>query len=407
MASAPELKNPFEMIKDWRTRIGARTGITNFSSDSAMRSLMDVVAQEVSLVRESQVNTFYSSQISRATGSDLDTIGQDLGLPRLQPTFASTNAREQNFAFYVDSGTFGDINGGNDITVGTGQELYSDERQNELGVRIKFLTTQAVTLDSASSVGYVSVKAETAGQNYNVGSGVIRNHSFTDYSGSGLKVTNFFAVLNGRSQETDSSYRFRLSKKYDQLASRNDTRLLLSSLQVPGVINLKLIPGYYGIGTTAAVVLGADFEASPSLISSVQSRLDQIAVPGLSVVAVSAVKVSVDLELLIGTTRSLTVAAQRQFETEIRRIAKAYFRGLDLGGTLSLSELETIFKERTSVAIRIGRRLGGVQKVFKKVYLRRETATLSSSEREELTASAVSLEGHEFFDLGTIDFSYE
>lgn len=410
MATAPELKNPLELIKDWRNKISARTGITNFSSDSAMRSLMDVLANELGSIRESQVNSFYSSQLSLAKGQDLDIIGQDMHVPRLQATFASSNQREQNFAFYVESGTFGDINGAADITIPANTEIYSDERQNELGVRIRFTTTAAAVLSAADAIGYVSVRAERAGQNYNVGVGVLINHSFASYSlftAGGLKVANFFPVLNGRSQEQDTPYRFRLTKYYDKLVSRNDTKVLINTLQIPGVINLKMVPGYYGIGTTGVLVLGADYESSDSLVSSVQSQLNQISVPGLQLVAASATKVTVDFELLIGTTRSLTTAAQRQFEIEMYRIIKAFLRSVDMGSNFSLTELEAVLKERTNVAIRIGRKIGGVQKVFKKVYLRRGAATSASSEREQLLTSTLSLETSEFLDLGTIDFSYE
>jgi uncharacterized phage protein gp47/JayE len=410
MATAPELKNPLELIKDWRARIGSRTGITNFSSDSSMRSLMDVLAKEVSSLRESQINSFYSGQLSRARGADLDKIGQDMNLPRLQSTFASSNAREQNGAFYVDSGTFGDLNAAADIVIPAGATVYSDERQNELGARIEYVTTSQVTLPAGDAVGYVSTKAAGAGQNFNVGAGVLRNHDFADYalaSAGGLKFTNFFAILNARSQEDDTSYRFRLTKYYDKLVSRNDTKVLVNALQIPGVINLKMIPGYYGIGTTGVVVLGADYESSDSLVSSVQTQLNSLSIPGLNLVAVSATKVTVDLELLIGTTRNLTTAGQRQFEVEIRRVVKEFLRNIQIGGSLDLSELEVVLKEKTNSAIRIGRRIGGVQKVFKKVYLRRSAATSLSSEREQLISSTLSLETSEFLDLGTIDFSYE
>jgi uncharacterized phage protein gp47/JayE len=410
MAIAPEQKNPLDLVRGWRAKIGARTGITNFSADSVTRALMDVLAQEVSQVRQSQLESFYASQLSRASGKQLDLIGEDMGLPRLQPTFSSASVSEHNFAFYVETGTFGSINGGSSITIPVGTILYSDQNQNELNARVEYETIQSVTLSAANAIGYCGAKAVTAGPFYNVGANVIRNHNFSGYVGAGaggLKVMNFFAVLNGRSQEPDDRYRFRLSRNYDRLISRNDSRIMLNALQVPGVLDVKILPGFYGIGTSAVVVLGPDYEVSLSLIAAVQSQLDVMSVPGLRVLATPATKVQLDLQLELSPIKDLSALERRQIETDVRRVLKNLLRSVEIGGTVSLKELEKAVHENARAVLKMGRRTGSEVRMFKNVYIRRGAATGTMSERELLLLTSVTLEPQEFFDLGTVEFSYQ
>ena len=410
MALAPEQKNPLELVRGWRGKISARTGITNFSADSATRALMDVLAQEFVQTRQAQLDSYYSGQLSRATGAQLDTIGEDLGLPRLQPTFASSSAAEQNHAFYVDSGTFGDINGGFDIVIPQGTEVFSDEKENELGVRVRYILAASVTLDASDTIGYVPIKAMSAGPSYNVGPSVLRNHNFTDYSSSGsstLKCLNFFAILNGRSQESDDRYRFRLSRNYDRLVSRNDSRILLNALQVPGVLDTKVVPGYFGIGTAGVVVLGPDYETSNNLLSAVQAQLDTMAVPGLRAITSAATKVQVDFQMQLSTTRELSTATKRQLEADLRRVLKNALRSVQIGTSITLRELETSVFENARSVLKMGRREGSDVRMFKNVFLRRGSAVGIMSEREQLLATSINLEPTEFLDIGTVEFSYQ
>jgi len=47
-----------------------------------------------------------------ATAGNLDLIGEIYGVTRLGATTSAVGATDQNFHFYVRTGTFGDINGG-------------------------------------------------------------------------------------------------------------------------------------------------------------------------------------------------------------------------------------------------------------------------------------------------------
>jgi uncharacterized phage protein gp47/JayE len=243
MAFLPERKNSLTLAKEFRQKLSQRTGLTDFDADSKIENLISIFVDEIVNSRNEVLGAFQSMQISTATGNQLDSIGQDLGLPRFAETAAFSLKREQNVAFYVNSGTFGDLNSGSDIVVPAGTEIYSEENQNDFGKRIVYKTTSSLTLSASAVIGFADARAVASGSGSNIGSGTLLNHNLTSYPG--LKVVNFFSILNGRNEESDKNYRFRLSKRYDMLASSNDSKLHLESLKVPGVLDTRIINGYY------------------------------------------------------------------------------------------------------------------------------------------------------------------
>ena len=409
MATAPELKSSIQVLRSFKDSMSARTGITNFGTDSKARVLMDVFTSEVLDARQSAVDAFGASQLSTAQGEDLIQIGNTLGVPQFRRTFASSHRREHNFAFYVETGTFGDINSGANFTIPKGTLIVSDPNENELQAVVNYELTTDVTCLAAASLVYLSVRAKTSGSGGNVGPTVIRNHSFTGYTGSGagsLKVINFFSVLNGREEESPRQYRYRLARNYDRLVSSNDSRIQLAGLRVPGVLDVKPISGYFGVGSVGVLVIGADFQSNQQLVRGVQEGLDQIFGPGSKAIAVGATKVQVDLVLQLRTSRSLTQSDKRNLETSIKRNLLNAVRSTPMGGTLPLTLLEQAVQQQGRGLLRFARALNKRPSLFKDVYLKRGFSNGISSERELLISSSVVLEEDEFIDLGVISFDY-
>lgn len=407
MPIIPSHKNPLLLLRSFRDELEARTNITNFDRDSKARAFSDAFIDDMLAGREDLVNAFYSMQIANAVDAQLDQIGEDLGLPRLQPTFANALSVEQNVAFYVDSTNFGTINGGSPITVPGGTRIESLPNQNELNTRISFELLEDVLLPAADSLKYVAVRATTIGTGYNVGAEVLRSHTFTGYTDVGsnsLKVVNFYPILNGRNRETDEHYKYRLSQYYNTLFQANDARIRLRALEVPGVREVKIIPGYYGIGTAGVVVLGPENQSNSRLVNGVQEQLRQLAGPGQELLALGATQVLFDFELDVRLSILPTISEQARITAQIQRGILAYFRKLPIGGTVNLDDLVGSIQRITSGVVS----LSGTSKdkFFKRVFLRRAQPGFISDDRELLIANTVTLLNDQFGVLGTLEVSY-
>ena len=406
MAVVPERKNTLVLARDFREKLTQRTGITDFDADSKTDTLVSVFVEQVLNARNEAATAFYANQVSSARGDQLDQLGQDMGLPRFAETYAEIGKRDQNVAFYVSTGNFGGLNGGADIVVPAGTLLFSDTDENNLGSRIEYKTTSSVTLSAARTIAYVGCRATASGSRSNLGGGMLKNHSFTSYvAGTGLEVVNFFSVINGRARENDRNYRFRLSRRYDTLVSSNDSKLHLTSLRVPGVLDTRIISGYHGVGTVGVVVVGPENQSTTTTVRAVQSRLNSLRGPAARITALPATAVYFDLEMEVRTTAVLNGPQKRQLELVIRRALKNYFRSQGIGGSVSLLDASTEIAQYSNGAVKLSS-LGKPEEVFDTVYVRKGPSAGLSTERDILKNSFYTMDEDEYADLGTLNIRY-
>jgi len=407
MAILPSQKNPLALLRQFRANLENRTGITNFDRDSKVRSIVDTLVDELLSDREELLQVFYAQQIGNAIGQNLIMKGESLGVPKRLARFADVVAEERNLAYYVSSGTFGDINGAADITITAGTTVFSDANQNELNATIQYTVTTTTVLPAAGVVGYVPARATVIGRGMNIGASVLRNHNFINYvdaAAGGLKVINFFPVLNGRDDETDSAYKFRISQNYNRLQTNNNARMLLTGLEIPGVRDVRTVPGYHGIGTAGVMVLGSENQINARMVNGVQEELQRYQTPGNILTAIAPTQVSIDLEIEATLSTQLNSAQQSELKNRINRSILQYFRGLGLGSTIDLAAMaRRIHNDSTAIQSMSDPNQEGF---FKRVYVRKGLPGTAADERERLITNFYSLASDEFAVIGTLDVSF-
>ena len=407
MAIIPSQKNALVLLRQFRSELESKTNMTNFDRDSKIRAIMDVLVDELVTEREELTQVFYSSQLSNAGGADLNKIGEGMGVPRRSSRHANSHSSERNITFYVESGTFGDINGAAHIVLPVGTIVRGDPNQNELNASVTYTLSSSLILTNTSAVGYATARATIVGSGSNVGKSVLRLHNFTNYvdsSAAGLKVINFFPILNGRSDESDSSYKFRLTQHYNRLLTNNNARMLLTSLEIPGVQNVHTISGYHGIGTAGVMVLGAENQINARMVAGVQEELLRYQIPGSALTAISPTEVFFDFEIEATLGRSLNTAQRSELTNSINRSMLRYFRGLTINSTVDLpAMIRKVHKESAGTLSLVTPNTDGL---LKRVYVRKGLPGTSADERERLITNTFTLASDEFSSLGTLDISY-
>lgn len=405
MALPLEQKNLATYLSELESKIANRTNINLFDKDSKTGVLVNVFSEQLYNERQNVINAFNALNLSTAKGSQIDEIGAIKGIARLGETFASADKAELCFAFYVESGTFGDINSAADIIIPKGTRIWSDEAQNDLGKTIYYITTSEIRCLAGSSIAYGSIKAEASGSGSNVGSSVLRNHDFINYANkSGLLVINFFSILNGRNRESDDQYKYRISQFYATVASSNETKAKLLALNIPGVLDTKVINGYFGIGTVGLILLGSEYQTNNTLINLVQNQINRIALPGVTIKVLAAVSALFDLKMTIVSRDELSNEAKSRVENTIRRVSTNYLRSKGLGGNIDFSELAQLLIQYLPNGIRL--RSSGIS-VFDSIVIRRNYLTVKSVQAETLLNINYNLEDDEYADLGVLSVTYE
>ena len=408
MALVPSHKNALVLLKEFRSELEDKTDITNFEKVSKARVLSDIFVEQEIQNREDQIAVFYANQLANAQGDALDSFSRSVAGPeRRQIKFAEVSSSEPSLAFYVLSGNFGAINGGGAISVPKGTTVFSNPNENELGTSITYTLSSEVTLGAAESLSYVSAIAQVAGTNSNVGRQVLRNHGFTAYvdiANSSLKIVNFYPILNGQDKELDSAFRARIAQHLGNAALTNTAKIALDGLQIPGVVQTRVIPGHYGIGTAAAVVLGPEYQSNTRLVAGVQAKLNAIKAPGQRLSSIAATTVQFDFEIELKAQNTFTPAQKNRIQAEIRKGCLAYFRTLGLGTTFNSNTLLTRIQKALSTVISLSTISG--QSPFKAIYIRRGYSNGTLDERQKLLTAVIALESHEYAAIGELEISY-
>ena len=221
-------------------------------------------------------------------------------MPRLGQSSVQSDLADQNFEFYVRRGTFGDINGGNDI------EIPSDVRISTGDPNGAIYLTDPVTLAAGDSQEFFSARSLAPGSVSNAPAGVFNRHNFTGYTDARfgtLLVTNNFGLVGGRDAESDDDYRFRLSLKVQSSAGANEAALRLELLEIPGIQDVVF---ERQAGAFIVYVYGISPNVSPGLLQNVQERINDKAAYPLTGLAVApdlvGISLSTTVEFKAGTS---------------------------------------------------------------------------------------------------------
>lgn len=322
--------------------------------------------------------------LSSASGQWLDLFGDVLACPRLPSVAAGISEEAQAFKWYVASGTFGDINGGADITISRGQLISSDASDSGVLYRV----AADVTCPAASNSVWFSAEALTPGEASNVGSNSLRFHSFTsytDYANNTLLVTNVHPIGNGRDYEGDANYKYRLSRRVLEAEAANETAIRLAALSTPGVADVIMIPYYRGIGTFAVIIKSIQPTVSTSLVDDVKTRISKV--QGYSSVAhvKGPRETGFSCRLKITYSKQLTEDELLAIESQIQDVVISSVNALDIGETLYVSRIIASLYSISTMIVSVGEQ----GKLTEESYIYKSTRLGDSRVRQTLISDYV------------------
>ena len=246
------------------------------------RAFGDIVANELAQMESRQFLNIAQSLLPFATDTSLDLLGEIFGVPRLAQTTAAVDMGDQNFTWYVRTGTFGDINSGQDIVIPAGIYIYT-----AAGNSGPVYIADAVTCPASASSQPFSATSLYSGSAGNVPSGIFSTSNFTNYVESrygSLLVTNSYGIVGGSDAETDDNYRYRIRLKLQAQNGANEAALRFQILQIPGIQDVVFAAA---AGTFTCYVYGIASDGSAALLQNVQTAINNTIAFPLTGIAVA------------------------------------------------------------------------------------------------------------------------
>ena len=300
------------ILDELKSRLLTTTSLRQLSKGGTARSILEVIAAEHADIYSDIVSNVSQGFLKYASGEYLDAYGEMFGVYRKGTTYAFTTSDEANLKFYVDSDTFEDINDGSSFTVPAGTKISTVSG-------LEYILNSSVTLGSETEK-YVSAIASTAGSYSNVDKDTLINHDFTsydDYENESLKVINDYAIGNGQDVETDTNYRYRISKKLLELEKANLAALYVNLLSLPGIKDINIDRYESGLGTATLYVYGIYPNQSDQMAVLGQVIANSVSAVGDRILVKSPdiVGISFRAKINFKTTRTSSLTQRKELTT--------------------------------------------------------------------------------------------
>jgi len=351
-----------QIVSNSLERLSAQTNITQLAPGSKTRFILDTLATEQAGQHSIFDINLMQAFIKYSDGKFLDFFGDMMNKPRGESTHASTD--DDNLMFFVSTGTFGNINGGADITIRAGTTVQTVAYDGAIitpGIEsqptITYTTTSDVVALASQSFVYAPVRATLEGRNSDVPRNVLNQHSVTGYvqsSQSKLKCTNRYAIANGEDRETDSSYKYRLSQVFAAKNLAVFAAIRLAALSIPGVSDIKDVMCEQGPGTYSLYIKGFTPTTSPRLLREVSVACQLVSGYGIRPFVLAPAPIGLELVANVSWSSRTTLAQQTEGYRDMRNALENYLNNTNIGGTVIYADLIDRMRQATQYVSSIG-----------------------------------------------------
>lgn len=339
----------FNRIRD---RLAADGRFNSLSLTSTTRMLAEIVAAEIAFAHRGLIQALEQTQISKATGANLDSLGELVGVVRRSSSRA-IDTTNTNFKFFVDPAIGLNIVGL--IAQKMPQAIISDNPTtlNNKWIIIKsgmivsdfgggkiYRTTEDAVLTDREV--FVPVIADGIGSAYNVGVGELSKWDNTlqgemNNIRAFILCSNSAGITSGRSVESDNSLRSRIVNAVPSNARANHTSIRSSAFSVPGVRNATVLPNVKGPGTFQVNISSTSPIVSTGLMNAVRQAVQSSAAVGEIAFVDRPTYLGVEMKVAILFTDKAT--EKDRILREVRDNIVSYINNVPSGESIIINEV--------------------------------------------------------------------
>lgn len=353
------------------------TNITRVTPGSKARTLAQIFNRKLNKAYQDFDINFLRTFLPFAQGRFLDYIGDAVNVPRLGANRSRASSEAQLQKVYVEEGTFGDLNNGNDIFLPVGL-IISTLPQNE---GITYRLTEGVVLPAAGTELFIPVEATRDGLVSNVGPDTLKFTTFNNYAANtGLLFNNVGIINTGREVESDTNYRFRISNQALSAEAANQTAVRLALLVIPGVADLVAVPYARGIGTFDYIIQTVVPNTPQPVIEACQQAIARVQGFGISGRAVRPRLTGMSFTISITWRNDATATDRENIKKAIPTAIQNYVNNLKIGEEFIYNELIQVVMDVDNKIKNIGTAAQAIDQIF--IY--RESKLRDNSLKEEL-----------------------
>lgn len=319
--------------------------ITAIYPGSIARAFAEAFSEEISDLYESFRFTVSQSDLSTATGRNLDLIGDLYGIRRKSISDqAASERRSFNMEFYLLNPH------SSDVVVPAGTKVYNDVT-NFATKQYAYELQSAVTIAAGAKKAYGRVEPTFYDDSYVAPVGSLTKHSFSPPASVTVFCTNAKEVYSVINAESDNNYRRRIMASMKTRTAGTAESIRFAALSVKGVKDVRVRESSYGIGSCDVIIVPEVGSTIKRLPESIIQAVNSVKPVGIRMNVSIAEKIPVDVRITVTIASGNSQAVINGINNQASLFVKRYLNTLSIGDPLSISEIERQAK-RASDAIK-------------------------------------------------------
>lgn len=337
------MKNKSDILISILNSLEKNVGITAVYPGSIARAFAESFSTEVSDLYEAFKFSINQSNLTTASGRNLDLIGDLYGIPRKSVSDVVAVERQTfNIEFFIDKPY------SNDITIPKGTLVYTDV-SSFMTKQYSFVLSDSVVIGSGTLKAYGRVEPNFSDNSYVAPVNSLTKHNYISPPTVILFCTNPKEVYSNNSAESDTNYRRRILASLKSKSTGTAESVRFAALSVKGVKDVRIREASYGLGSCDVIIVPEASVGIKPIPEAVLSAISAVKPVGVRFNVRIAERVSVGLRATIslpsGNSQTVINAVRRQAETFVKR----YLNSLSIGDIVSFSEIEAQIKNSSDL----------------------------------------------------------
>lgn len=335
---AINLKSKEQMLVATLNALQKNAGISSVSPGSIARAFAEAIHSEISDLYNSLKVSIEQSNLSTASGINLDMIGTLYNVQRR--TISSELVPERvtgNIEFYLNT------THSSTVTVPKGTLVYNDTTAFS-STQYQYELSSDVVIATGNTRAYGSVKAKFADNNVTASRNTLTKHNFISPPGIIVYCNNPKEVYSSLNSESDDNYRRRIVSAIRGSASGTAESVRFAALSVKGVRDVKIREASLGVGTCDIVVIPETQAGITTMSQLVYEKIKSVKPVGINMNLRIATKKLVNVSATLTLREGTTSAIARSVENQSKIFLNRYLNSLTIGDSVSISEIERQMK---------------------------------------------------------------
>jgi uncharacterized phage protein gp47/JayE len=335
---AVNMKSKEQMLVATLNALQKNAGISAISPGSIARAFAEAIHSEISDLYNSLKVSIEQSNLSTASGINLDMIGTLYNVQRR--TISSELVPERvtgNIEFYLNT------THSSTVTIPKGTLVYNDTTAFS-STQYQYELNSDVVISTGNTRAYGSVKAKFPDNNVTAARNTLVKHNFISPPGIVVYCNNPKEVYSSLNSESDDNYRRRIVSGIRGSASGTAESVRFAALSVKGVRDVKIREASLGVGTCDIVVI-PETQAGITIMSQlVYEKIKSVKPVGINMNLRIATKKLVDVSATLTLREGTSGAIARSVENQSKIFLNRYLNSLTIGDSVSISEIERQMK---------------------------------------------------------------